>query len=124
MSAPAPAPKMARPALRLLLVVGGLLVWSSAFVTLYAGLSVGCQLGLDRHGLLGVDLVTLALVLLGLVHLAPLAWLLRRHGRMQADAAGDRTASFLARLGLVIAAIGAVATLWVAFPALILPPCL
>ncbi|MEH3146847.1 MAG: hypothetical protein PGN34_16205 [Methylobacterium frigidaeris] len=66
----------------LLLLCAGLVVWSSAFVALYAALSLGCAFGWDAVALGPVSLQRGILVGLWLAHLALIAallvWLRRR----------------------------------------------
>lgn len=61
---------------RLALLVAGFLVWTSAFIVLYAMLSVGCRFGWDDVELTpGLTLQRVQLVVIFLVHLAGAALL-------------------------------------------------
>lgn len=53
----------------------GFLLWSSAFATLYAAQSAGCELGLDRSRLGPLNLLRIVLIVLWACHMAALAWL-------------------------------------------------
>ena len=101
---------------RILLASAGLIVWASAFVVLYGGLSLGCEAGMAGASLT----VWLAVAWVG--HLAVLGWL-------QWKALGDwksadvPDAGFLSALTCLIAAVGILSTVVVGFPILVLPPC-
>jgi hypothetical protein len=60
----------------LLLLVAGLLIWSSAFVWLYGALSVGCAFGWEAIALGPLSLQRAVLLGLWLAHLAAIAALL------------------------------------------------
>ncbi len=88
-----------RSAANLLLLCAGLVVWSSAFVTLYAALSIGCAFGWEETRLGPVSLQRGVLIGLWLAHLAALAllllWTWRRSRR-----AGEDLSAFFARTAL------------------------
>lgn len=106
----------------LLAATSGLIVWSSAFVLLYAGLSVGCRTPLPDMRLLGVNSLSAALVAVWGVHLAALALLQRRHVR-RARRNAEGPARFLAVLSCMITAAGLLATVLVGAALVLLPPC-
>jgi hypothetical protein len=91
----------ARSAANLLLYCAGLILWSSAFIALYAGLSIGCAFGWEDRSLGPLSLQRWMLLGLWLGHLGLLAlataWMRRRARRL---AARDELARFLARVNL------------------------
>ncbi len=102
---------------RLVVMVDGLIVWSSCFVLLYATLSVGCRF----------DIGGLRVLLAGvwLIHLAIIVWLglrTRRAWNALTKDAPDSQRFLLATTGLV-QIVAAIATILIGFPVLILPPC-
>jgi hypothetical protein len=112
-------------ALRLLVATGGLIVWSSAFVVLYAALSLGCEAGLQERPVAGTNALTLVLGGLWVIHLAvvgALQWYgvsLWRRGA----GAGEGAGRFLAAATCLIALTGLVSTVVIGLPVLVLPPC-
>lgn len=95
--------------MRLLLPALGFLVWASAFVLLYAMLSVGCRFGWDGIDLVGGLTVQRGqLILILLAHLG-LGVALVIHMRRCLNAEFDRPAAFLGRIGYW-AAIAALAS--------------
>lgn len=99
---------------------GGLLLWSSCFVALYALLSLGCEAGWG-------DLLRPALLATWALHLVVLAALLAWQWRGRpAHAAGEgspRVPSALRGVGLAVTAAALLATVWIGWPVLALPPC-
>ncbi|KQP17880.1 hypothetical protein [Pseudorhodoferax sp. Leaf267] len=96
---------------------GGLLLWASSFVALYALLSLGCQAGWQARPMPLGNGLSVAMATAWLVHLLALAalwtWFARRwppHG-------------LLPRLARTLTAIALVATVWTGWPVLALPPC-
>jgi hypothetical protein len=110
----------------LLLAVGGLIVWSSAFVVLYLTVSLGCVYGWHRPELLGLSLLTALLALLWLLHIAALAWLqwygLARWRQIRAEG-GNGPALYLAALTALVAAVSLVGTIYLGAPIFLLTPC-
>ena len=110
----------------LLLAIAGLVVWSSAFVALYAIVSLGCVYGWHRPELAGVRLLTALLALVWLAHLATLVWL-QWYGlsrwRLLRRAGETGPALYLAALTGLIAAVSLVGTVYLGTPILLLPPC-
>jgi len=111
---------------QLLRLAAGLIVWSSAFVWLYAGFSLGCQ-RLEVPIEAGrVNPVTLGLVAIALVHAAALVFLLVRYRRdpvQPLPAESERSCRLRHRVeGLVLWASLA-GLVFVAFPILMVPPC-
>lgn len=109
----------------LLLAAAGLIIMSSAFVFLYGGVGLGCALGWQTRPILGTNLLTLLLIGLWFVHLAALGalqWyaLGLWHNTAGPDAAAER---FFSATICLVAAIGLIATIYIGFPVLVLPPC-
>lgn len=111
---------------QLLRLSAGLFVWASAFVWLYAGFSLGCQM-LDvpvEAGL--INSVTIGLVLVTLGHLAALAGLLIRRARSPVTAMAEeseRSRAARHRIEGLVLWISLAGLVFVAFPILMLPPC-
>ena len=95
--------------MRLLLPALGFIVWASAFVLLYAMLSVGCRFGWDGIGLVGeLTMQRAQLILIFVAHIGiGLALLVYMRRCLRADF--DRPAAFLGRIGYW-AAIAALAS--------------
>ncbi len=111
-------------AARLLLAVSGLIVWSSGFVMLYAGLSIGCKAGVHQTGVLGANLLTALLFVVLIVHLAVLAglqWHALTLWRRERGTGGYP--AFLAALTCLVTAVGLAGMLAVGLPVLMVPPC-
>ena len=104
---------------------GGLILWASAFLFLYAGLGLGCALGWQQIGVAGTNLLSALLLLLWISHLAALGLFQWRAHRLwrRADDPGQASIHFLATLTCLIGAVGIVSTLVTGVPVLLLPPC-
>ena len=63
-------------AANLLLLMAGMVIWSSAFIMLYAGLSIGCVFGWHMMALGPISLLRAILIGLWLVHIGLIAGLL------------------------------------------------
>jgi hypothetical protein len=92
---------------------GGLLLWSSCFVVLYALLSLGCEAGWT-HGLLPALWVAWA------AHLAALGLLLAWQWKSRTSFA---PLPELRAVALAATLVALVATAWIGWPTLALPPC-
>ncbi|ALN74312.1 hypothetical protein [Aureimonas sp. AU20] len=115
---------IATRSLSLLLLLAGFVIWSSAFIALYAGLSVGCAFGWDQARFGPVSLLRALLVGIWLLHLLMLGalWLLcRRRARQSGEAEPDR---FLAAAALTASIAAVVVTLVNYAPILNLTICL
>lgn len=114
-----------RSAANLLVLVAGLLIWSSAFVSLYALLSVGCAFGWDTRVIGPVSVQRAVLLAVWLMHLAALAglvfWMWRRMRRTDRN---EETAGFFSRVGLAAAVVSLAVTLVNYAPILGLSACL
>lgn len=110
------AQRLTPPARWLLGATGGLLLWASSFVVLYALLSLGCEAGWHTRPLAGTNLLTGVLVGAWLVHVLALATLWKWLGGWPQDGPQPR-------LARVLAAVALAATVWTGWPVLALPPC-
>lgn len=93
------------PARRMLVPAAGFVIWSSAFVLLYAALSIGCRFGWDRWELgIGLTVQRAVQVVLLFAHLAAGAWLVHWSARRDRAAAAEQTppARFLGRVGYMV----------------------
>lgn len=89
-------------------------VWIAHFLAVYALVSVACATAAEAIVVPGIAAATLAA-------LACFAWFGLRNFR--AWRAAQEGPAFVAQTNLLLAALSAVATLWVAYPAFLLPPC-
>lgn len=103
----------------------GWILWSSALVSMYVVLSLGCRISWADRDFGPVNVLTLLLALVWLAHLAVLVALVLRSWRKVP--AGDgalpenrRFLSWATRAAHVSATLG---TLWLGFPVLALSPC-
>lgn len=113
-----------RPAVDLVLLCAGFAIWASAFVTLYAVLSLGCAWRWDAATVGPVSLQRAALVGVWLAHLLPAAGLViwtRRRAHRLADA-GDPSA-FLTRISFWTNGVALCATVLNFLPILPLSAC-
>lgn len=108
-----------------LIMMGGLIVWSSAFVALYGGMSLACVYGVPDFTWAGLHGINWALLLLLVLHLALLGWMtwyswrgLRRLGH---DA--PRSQRFAWRTTYLLNVAGLFGTAWIGFPILFIVPC-
>jgi hypothetical protein len=108
----------------LMLLIAGFVIWSSAFVILYAVNAIGCSLGWDSVVVGPMGLQRLVLVLVWIGHLAALALLLsyclkaRRNLEAQGQPARFMAASALASTGCAL-----FATLWTGLPVISASTC-
>ncbi len=104
----------------------GAIVWVSAFVVLYSGYSLGCQ-NLDIAADAGLaNPVTLALVVVVLVHGAVMIWLFSRWYRrpvMAQPGEPDASQIFRHRVEGLVLLMSSAALVFLAFPVLMIPPC-
>ncbi|WP_366555072.1 hypothetical protein [Aquibaculum sediminis] len=105
----------------LLGLIAGYLIWASCFVSLYTVLSLGCALAPNLPaGPFGLNVITLVLALVWLLHLAGFALLIQRTHSGHPE---DEHAGFMRRVSLILHFSALAATLWVGLPVLFLPPC-
>ena len=113
-------------ALWLLAATAGYIIWSIAFVFLYAFQGYACASGLDATRLFGLNLATAILLLIWIVHLAAggalFAYARRAHSTAMNSPEAD-TERFLANLSRLLAAAGVVSTVYIGAPVIILDPC-
>ena len=105
---------------------GGLLVWSSAFVFLYAGFSLGCkQLAPDpADGLANpVTGILAAIFALHLLALAGLGWLWWKHPVPPAADEPDSGPGFRHWVEGMVLVISTAGLIWIAFPVFMVAPC-
>lgn len=94
---------------------GAPVVWAAHFLLCYVLVALSCSFGWPQAMVPGIAGITLAAV----AALATLAWLSYRARRRPVN---EETVLF-ARVSLGLCALSAVALLWVAFPATVLPSC-
>ncbi len=99
----------------------GLIIWSVWFVLVYALLSLGCAFTPVERSLSAFNWLNGLLLAITLVTAALLVWFAVRCWRAPTPVANRR---FIARLAAGIYLVAVVATLAVAMPILVLPPCL
>ncbi|WP_201159620.1 hypothetical protein [Rhodoplanes elegans] len=99
----------------LLLLVAGFVIWSSAFVLLYAASSIGCAAGWERTTVAGTSLLRALLVLLWIAHLGALVALVIYTWRRRPGGPGG-TATFVRRVAVGAGTAALVATLWTGAP--------
>lgn len=113
----------AHASLRLLGLVGGLLLWSSAFVALYALHAVGCAITWTEVGVGPVSLSRVVLLAVWLVHLALLILLLLRCRTWLRDTAPGSGDRFVARSSVALTVVAFVATAYIGLPIVLLRHC-
>jgi hypothetical protein len=104
----------------------GAIVWVSAFVVLYSGYSLGCQnLAVAADAGLA-NPVTFALVAVVLLHGAVMTWLLARWYRrpvLAQPGEPDASQRFRHRVEGLVLLMSSAALVFLAFPVLLIPPC-
>lgn len=101
-------------------LVWGLTIWAIWFVAVYGGLSVACAAtDWQRESPLSLNNALLLLATIPTVLL--LTWLMKRCWRARQPAPGYRR--FIAAVSAALYAASALATIAVAVPILLLPPC-
>lgn len=87
-----------RSAANLVLLCAGLVIWSSAFVSLYGALSIGCAFGWESIALGPISLQRGVLIGLWLVHILMIAALLPwAWSRLRRSRDGEQLEGFFAR---------------------------
>ncbi|MEO3386898.1 hypothetical protein [Mesorhizobium sp. CAU 1741] len=92
------------------MLTAGFAVWASAFVLLYAMLSVGCRFGWHEMAFAGTSLQRVQLAVILLVHVAAgaaIVWMLGGQGNR-----ADGTAIFMRRAGYAAALAALASTLF------------
>lgn len=111
---------------QLLRLSAGVLIWCSAFVMLYAGLSLGCQWHAVPVEAGLANLVTAGLLGVFSVHaLALIALLVYRQRRPVRPAAGESEGSCRLRHRVegIVLCLSLAGLVFLAFPVLMVPPC-
>ncbi|GAA3964968.1 hypothetical protein [Allohahella marinimesophila] len=106
-------------------LVLGLVIWSVWFVLLYGGLSVACELappGAEQGALNWLNATLLVLGVFFFVMLLAGAYMSWRHApSAESDQPQQR---FLGRVAAAVYLFAAIASLAIAVPSLVMPPCL
>ena len=107
-------------------LVTGFLVWSAWFVVIYGGVTLGCVLLAPDPALGFRTSINLIFALLTAFVTAALAWAAWRCWKAVRGplATGPRRELFIARTSAALYLLSALATAFVGWPVLILPPCL
>ena len=100
---------------KLLLLVAGFLIWSSAFAVLYGVQGLGCRLGWAEVGLGPVSLNRTALVAVWAVHIGLIGFLAAVLVRRRSSGCA---LSFIDRAGLALTFCALMATVWIGLPIL------
>jgi len=101
-------------------LVLGLIIWSAWFVLIYAVLSVGCSFSPPTNITSPMNWINGLLVVLTIITTLLLTFFSRRCWRARAIAGNS---GFTARVAACVYLIGAVSTLAIGIPVLVLPPC-
>lgn len=101
-------------------LVLGLIIWSAWFVLIYAVLSVACSVMPPANIASPVNWINALLLVLTVITTLLLAFFSMRCWRARAIAGNS---GFTARVAACVYLIGAVSTLAIGIPVLILPPC-
>jgi hypothetical protein len=109
---------------KLVMASAGLIIWASAFVFLYAIQAIGCAVGWNRGALGGFNQLTVILMFVWIAHIVPLLVLVPQQFRSAKSGGQGAQAGFLLWLAFLMTLVGLVATLWVGFPLMVLPPCM
>ncbi|WP_158044781.1 hypothetical protein [Skermanella pratensis] len=100
---------------KLLLLVAGFLLWSSAFVVLYGLQGLGCRLGWEDMDLGPVSLNRGALLAAWVLHVGLIGVMAAIQARRRSADRGD---AFIDRAGLALTFCALVATIWTGLPIL------
>ena len=114
------------PVRQVLASTGGLVVWAAHFGAIYATAALACERGLTETRLLGLPFVPAMVAALTLLALGALGLVVRgaEAGRAPPlDEGGEAEPRFTAWLALAGAALGGLAVLFQAVPAMVLPAC-
>ncbi len=105
-------------------------LWALHFVVVYGLVGLGCEHGWQSRTLAGGNLLSVLLVALTVLVLVPVvalglrarrAW--RRHAANQAGDPRQRRHALIAMAATALAILAAIAIVFTATPALLLPPC-
>lgn len=109
-------------------MTGAFIVWSVYFVAIYAFLSIGCVVELDRARLLGVDAVRFTLLVLTAIAFLLIAYygwrsLQAARGEPQGADAERDPRRFMALVAALAAGLALVSAVWTGVPIFLLGPC-
>lgn len=110
----------------LLAATAGYIIWSIAFVFLYAFQGYACASGLDAMKLFGLNLATAILLFIWIAHLAAGGALFAYARRARSNATSSpnaETERFLANVSCLLAVAGVVSTFYIGAPVIFLDPC-
>ncbi|MBX9753074.1 MAG: hypothetical protein K5Q68_26035 [Roseococcus sp.] len=113
----------ARPVLGVLLSAAGLAVWAGHFTVIYAVTALACERGLTGRMLLGLPLVPAMVGLATLLALALLGLVMRPGLPGITDRAQETEPHFTRWFAAATALLSALAVLFQAVPAMLLPNC-
>jgi hypothetical protein len=118
--------RSARPTLDVLWSTGGLVIWAAHFTAIYATTALACERGLDGTHLLGLPFVPAMVAAWTLLALGGLGLMMR--GALAGlgaplDEGGEAEPRFTRWFALAGAALAALAVLFQAVPAMVLPAC-
>lgn len=102
-------------------LVLGLIIWSAWFVLIYTVLSVGCSVAPPANVATPVNWINAALIVLTIITTLLLTFFAARCWRSHAISGNS---GFTARVAACVYLIGAMSTLAIGIPVLVLPPCL
>lgn len=112
----------------LLSLVAAPIVWAAHFLLSYVIVSLACAAGLTESWVAGITAIQASIGALTLVAIALLVWSgIVNHDKWRraprSASAGDDMSRFFALASVLLCGLSAVAVIWVAFPAFILPSC-
>jgi hypothetical protein len=113
----------ARPILGVLLAAGGLAVWAAHFTAIYATHALACERAPAGARLLGLPAVPLLVAAFTLLALAVLGGMIRAARVPLLEPASEGEPGFTRWFAAAAAGLAAVAVLFQAVPALVLPAC-
>jgi hypothetical protein len=116
----------ARTLRRVLVSLAGLAIWASHFTAIYAATAIACERGAAARSLLGVPLLSAFALVITLLALSVLGLILRpalRTGTLSLAAAAQAEQWFAQWFTIGAAGLAALAVLFQAVPAFVLPGC-
>lgn len=112
----------------LLGMTGPLIIWTVHFLFSYAIVSIACATDYIGTRFFGFDAVTGSIAVITLIAAALLAYIgIANFGKWRRSrdrsVPADSMSGFFALSSMLVCGLSAIALLWVAFPAFVLPPC-